>query len=173
MNEQMKRDEHFMAMAIEEGRLAFSRGSRILPVGAVAVLNDEVIAFGRKNGCLHHNLDHPERNVCELMLLTNRSIELRDVTVYTNLEPCIMCFSLMVHLNIQRIVYSLEDSHSGGVCVLNQDSLPTRYKDNYPRITAGVLREMSLSVFGEFFRKNTSSYCRNENSTLAKLCLCK
>ncbi len=165
MNEQ---DEYFMSLAIEEGSLALKKD--MLPVGAVAVLKGRPIAHGRKIGYLHAHLDHAERNICEQILWSKNEKNANGVTIYTNLEPCLMCLGLMLNIRVSRIVYSLEDPYGGGVCILNQDSLPIRHIDNHPFITAGILRDQSLLLFKEFFINTKKDFWRDKKNPLVNLC---
>jgi len=162
-------DERFMALALEEGSLALQKD--MLPVGAVAVLDGRSIAFGRKTGYLHAHLDHAERNMCEQILWSKGEKNARGITVYTNLEPCLMCLGLMLNIRVSRIVYSLEDPYGGGVCILNQHSLPMRHREDHPFITGGVLREQSIVLFRKFFQETESGFWKDKENPLVKLCL--
>lgn len=160
-------DEDFMKMAIEEAHVSLDKG--FLPVGVVVVQDGAVIARGGKQGHTHYSLDHAERNVLEA-ILTDRSAKMQDATVYTTLEPCLMCLGLMLNVRVSRIVYALEDPYGGGVCMLRPDALPIRHQKEHPFISAGILREETRILFKEFFASTASSFWKNPDNPLVKLC---
>lgn len=41
-----------------------------------------------------------------------------DMTLYTTLEPCLMCLSAILLHHIGRVVYGAADSRGGGLCVI-------------------------------------------------------
>lgn len=156
------KDKSFMQMAIERARLAFSIGN--LPSGAIIVLNDEIIGRGHRLS----KLDHAEIIALREAIGKNKSA--RDMTIYTTLEPCIMCFGTILHLGIGRVVYALEDPY-GGATDLPISALAPRYYAKYPQITKGVLRKEARNLFKDFFQNTDDPFWQNAENPLAKLCL--
>lgn len=156
-------DEDFMRVALEQALAALN--DRLLPVGAVAVLDGEIIAESRKQ-CDNYRLDHAE------MLLLRRISEehCRGVTVYTTLEPCIMCLGALLHCGIPNIVFALEDPY-GGAADIQSVALPERHKKHFPNITGGILRESSRQLFARFFEITDSPFWNNKENPLVRVCL--
>lgn len=155
-------DEYFMRLAIEEARLAFQKGK--LPAGAVVVLNDEVIGRGHRLS----KLDHAE--TMALREAFSKVGSARGMTIYTTLEPCIMCFGTIIHLRLERVVFSLEDPYGGRICIRPALEAP-RYQIKCPAIVGGILREDVRDLFAEFFRVTENAFWKNPENPLVKSCL--
>lgn len=142
-------DERFMAMAIEEAKLAAERGE--VPVGAVYVHNGSVIAKAHN---LRETLQDPSAHA-EFMAMREAakavgSWRLIDVTCYVTLEPCPMCAGALVNARIPRVVYGCDDPKAGALHSLFQLGSDTRLNHRY-EITRGVLREQCAALLSEFF----------------------
>jgi len=125
-----------MGIALESER----RGNP--PVGAIIVLGDSVIAEGASSIIAPHY--DPGRHA-EIEALRRVPVDLwsrsREMTCYTTLEPCLMCFgSLLLH-GIGRIVFGAVDPEGGAHDVL--DHLPEYYADGVgvPGWIGPIMRE--------------------------------
>ncbi|MEM5580985.1 nucleoside deaminase [Roseibium sp. AS2] len=104
----------FMDLALEEAKKAASRGE--VPVGAVVVLGDRVVARDG-NRTLERNdpTAHAEilviRAACEEM----NSQRLPDCDLYVTLEPCPMCAGAISFARIRRLYYGAGDEKGGAV----------------------------------------------------------
>lgn len=146
-----EKDRHFMKLAIEEAKKAEAIGE--VPIGAVVVLNDEVIASS-------HNLRETTQNAvthAELMAIQEAcekvgSWRLEDTTLYVTLEPCPMCSGAILQSRIPRVVYGARDAKAGAV-----DSLYRLLNDSRLNheceVTEGVLAEECGILLTLFFRK--------------------
>ena len=140
-------DEEFMRLAIAEAESAAGEGE--IPVGAVAVLNGEVIASE------HNRMEqlHDATAHAEILLLRKSGILLGDwrmseVTIYVTKEPCVMCGGAMVNAHLRRVVYGLRDPRSGADTfnILRNPALLYQVQS-----TGGVLEEECKSQFQNFF----------------------
>jgi len=112
MNEQQKKDERFMQMALQEARLAYKSGE--IPIGAVIVCRDRVVARS-------HNLTetlcdvtaHAEMQAITAAANTLGGKYLTDCTLYVTVEPCTMCAGAIGWAQIPRIVYGTADEKRG------------------------------------------------------------
>ena len=99
-----------------------------LPIGAVIVLDDEVVAEAG-NAVLQPHY-HPGRHA-EMEALSRVPAELwpasRRMTCYTTLEPCVMCMGAMLLYGIGRVVFGSLDRAGGAGGVLAH--LPPYYAD--------------------------------------------
>ncbi len=89
-----------------------------LPIGAIITLDGQVIAEG-KNSIRVPKLD-PGRHA-EIQALAAVPSELwgraRDMTLYSTLEPCLMCMSTILLHHIGRVVFGSDDRRGGASCV--------------------------------------------------------
>ncbi len=121
----MARDDHkYISRAIEIALEAERRGN--LPVGAVVVLDGAVIA--EAGSSILVPVYHPGRHA-EMEALRLVPVELwprsREMTCYSTLEPCVMCFGALLLHGIGRIVFGAVDKEGGATALL--DHLPRYY----------------------------------------------
>src|SRR3989344_3406425 len=146
-------EEGYMDLALEQAEVALNKG--LIPVGAVFVHDNRVIVHGRKNCIIHTLFDHAEHNGCYQALWSRDGPRnLQGCIVYSTLEPCVMCMSMLMTTRVSRIVYALEDPYGGGGFMLADPSrLPERFRSEHPTIAGGVLREPSRTLLRQFFLK--------------------
>ena len=121
----MTNDEQFMRQAIEVALIAEREGN--LPVGAVITLSGEVIAEGgaailvpKFDGTRHAEMEALRAVPEDLWGSSN------EMSIYSTLEPCLMCFaSILIH-GIRRIVFGASDNHGGAGYV--QSHLPPYFE---------------------------------------------
>jgi tRNA(adenine34) deaminase len=117
----------YLNRAVELALEAEQNGN--IPVGALMVLDGEIIAEGR-NGMLVP--DYNPHNHGEIMMIKSMPSGLwdraADMTCYTTLEPCIMCFSTLLLHGVGRIVYGASDTTGGCSYIINH--LPPYYDDH-------------------------------------------
>jgi tRNA(adenine34) deaminase len=106
--------ELFMAEAIAEARRGGEEGE--VPVGAVAVLDDAMIARDHDRTTLQRD---PTAHAVLLTLQgTARKLESRrlsEVTIFTTHEPCAMCVGALLECEVDGLVYAMPDARSGAV----------------------------------------------------------
>lgn len=149
-----------MVSALQQAREALAAGD--FPVGCVIECGGEIIASGRRCHSFGqvNELDHAEITALRALLARNTPDVLDRVTVYSTMEPCLMCFSTLLVNGVRRFVYSYEDAMGGGTN-LPLPLLSPLYRDLRPTITGAVLRSQSLALFKEFFSSPQCQYLRN------------
>lgn len=138
-------DEYFMRQAIEQARLAAAAGE--IPVGAVVVSNERIIARG-------HNQTEMLSDVtahAEIIALTAAANHLgdkylHDCTLYVTLEPCPMCAGALAWSQVSRIVYGASDDKRGFMR-FGRELLHPKTKLEF-----GVLHEDCGALMTDFFR---------------------
>ncbi|HET7684924.1 MAG TPA: nucleoside deaminase [Candidatus Limnocylindria bacterium] len=103
--------ELFMAEAIAEARRGGEEGE--IPVGAVAVLDDAMIARD------HDRMLLSEDPTAHAVLLTVQAAarklgrRLSDVTIFTTHEPCAMCVGALLETRVRALVFAVPDERRG------------------------------------------------------------
>lgn len=122
-------DEYFLQLALDEAHAARAAGE--VPVGAVLVRADQVIATGRNAPIATHDpTAHAEIAALRAGAAVVGNYRLDDCTLYVTLEPCAMCAGAMLHARLQRVVFAAADPKTGAAgSVINlfaQDQLNHR-----------------------------------------------
>ena len=117
-------DIEYLQRAIRVALESERRGN--LPVGAIIVLDGTIVA--EAGSSILKPEYHPGRHA-EMEALRQVPAGLwqrsREMTCYTTLEPCMMCFGALLLHSIGRIVFGAADPEGGASAVL--DHLPTYY----------------------------------------------
>ncbi len=160
----MSEHEYFMRVALEEARQALAAGE--FPVGCVMVAGGQIVGKGRRHNSLAANrneIDHAEVVTLRGLIAEQPDLDLGTVTVYSTLEPCLMCYTTMLLSGIRSFVWAYEDVMGGGAN-LPLYMLNTLYAQMRVHLFDRVLRAESLRLFQQFFQ--TGSYW--QDSLLAR-----
>ena len=160
----MERALHYAEKALEAGEF---------PVGCVIEHCGQIIATGSRTNSIDiaNEMDHAEMIALRAMLNSAERIKMEEVTVYSTMEPCLMCFSTLLVNGVTRFVFSYEDVMGGGTN-LPLERLSPLYSDLKLSITGGILRKKSLPLFQRFFSSEKNSYLQGsllEKYTLEQL----
>ena len=144
-------DEEWMRHALELAHKAEAAGE--VPVGAVIVLNDELLAEGWNQPI---SSSDPTAHA-EIMALraAGRKLEnyrLLDAELYVTLEPCPMCVGAMLLARIKRVIYAATDPKTGALGGA-YDLLNSVSHNHSFEVTKGVLEEQSREMLQGFFRE--------------------
>ena len=154
-------DACFMEMALKEAEAALDLGE--LPVGCVAAVPGRVVATGARRFSTPgktNEMDHAEVTVLRQLSELDPPPDMDRVTVYSTLEPCLMCLGAILINGINRIVYGAEDVMGGG-CGLDLSRMPPLYRDRKLTIVRGVCRDQCLALFRRFFSRPENEYLKN------------
>lgn len=151
-------DESWMRYAIRLAQRAENAGE--VPVGAVLVKNDKVIAEGWNQMIeLHDSTAHAEIMAIRSAGKALKNYRLIETTLYVTLEPCVMCMGAIVQARIQRLVFGAFDEKRGCVChALNLANAP--FLNHHIAWQDGILEETCSQLLKDFFalrRKNKLS----------------
>jgi tRNA(adenine34) deaminase len=155
--------EHYMGEALREARKALGRGE--FPVGCVMVHEDRIIARGsRKGTCANgrNELDHAEMVALRRLAARKEPLEPASISVFSTMEPCLMCFGALMLHGIRQIVFAYEDP-MGGATACDRSRLSPLYRDNPIRVRPGVCRGDSLVLFKAFFSDPRNTYWRGSH----------
>ena len=136
-------DTYFMKKALQEAELAFKK--REVPIGAVIVMNDKIIARA-------HNLTETLNDVtahAEMQAFTAAADflggkYLKECTLYVTLEPCQMCAGASYWTQLGKIVYGASETQRGFVNL--QTTLHPKTK-----VVRGILENECSQLMKRFF----------------------
>lgn len=144
-------DIKYMRMAIEEAKKAAEAGE--VPVGAVIICNDKVMARARN--------EREERAVAtahaEILAIEEASRKLgrwrlSDCTIYVTKEPCPMCAGAIFQARMARLVFGPADQKGGSAGTLYNIVQDERLNWRL-EVKRGVLEEENVKILQEFFRE--------------------
>ena len=132
LNIKQKSDEYFMKEAKKETKKAYQKNE--VPVGAVVVKNNEIVARG-------HNIKETKKDTtkhAEIIAIQKASKKmnawrLEDCTMYVTLEPCTMCAGAIIQARLKRLIIGTMDKKTGACgSVLNLiDDYEFNHKGQY------------------------------------------
>jgi tRNA(adenine34) deaminase len=120
--------ELFMGEALAEARVALDQGKT--PVGAVAVVNDAMVA--RAHDRVSETGDPTAHAVVVALREASRKLGdsgLADATIFVTREPCPMCVGALLACDVDALVFATGnpvDGAAGSVLQLAQDARLTR-----------------------------------------------
>ncbi|MGB4268845.1 MAG: tRNA adenosine(34) deaminase TadA [Spirochaetota bacterium] len=143
--------EIYMRMALDEAMQAFSEDE--IPVGAVIVCNDTVIAKAHnKTRQCSDPTAHAELLAIQDAAAVLRNERLTGCCMYVTKEPCAMCAGAIVHARIEKLYIGTADSRFGACgTVLTVCGNPLL--NHKPEIVFGILGKECREVLQDFFKK--------------------
>ena len=143
-------DQSYMRTAIGEAKIAAQAGE--VPVGAIVVVDDEVVARG-----INRTISDTDPSAhAEIVALRAAAQEignhrLPNATLYVTLEPCPMCIGAIVQARIARVVFGAYDPKAGaaGSAIDLTDSKAFNHRFE---INGGVLADECGELLTDFFR---------------------
>lgn len=148
---QLDRDIHFMTLAMQQADEAEARGE--VPVGAILVKDDKVVAVG-SNDCIgqHDPSAHAEMLCLREAGKLVENYRLVDTTLYVTLEPCAMCAGAMVHSRVSRLVFGAKDEKTGAAGSVVDLVRHPRFNHQL-EVSHGVLEQECSEQLSQFFRR--------------------
>ena len=150
-------DERFMDLAIAEAKKAGVSGE--VPVGAVIVSEGIVIArnFNRPV-FLNDPTAHAEIGAIRDACREQGNYRLSNATMYSTVEPCIMCAGAMVHARLARLVFGSPDPKTGSAGsiynVLTDPRLNHRVE-----VISGIREDECAFLLRDFFQQRRGNQC--------------
>lgn len=139
----------FMSEALKEAERCILNGD--VPVGAVVVKDDKIIAKGRnlkeKNGL---SVLHAEVVAITEANKVLNSTNLSGCELYVTLEPCPMCAGAIINSKIEKVVFGAFDLKNGACgSVTNLFTLPFTHK---PQCFGGIMEDECSQILSGFFK---------------------
>ena len=143
-------------------RLALAQAERAananeVPVGAVVVLNNEIIGTGHNQPLgTHDPTAHAEVVALRDAAHNLQNYRLSGTTLYVTLEPCLMCAGAIIQARVERVVFGAFDEKAGAVGS-TANLLQSPLANHQCRVTAGVLGDECAAVLEQFFTELRSA----------------
>ncbi len=159
-DQQLDSDQFWMERALDLAARAESLGE--VPVGALVVLDDEIIGEGWNqpiSGC--DPTAHAEIMALRAAAQHQRNYRLPEAELFVTIEPCTMCAGAIVHSRIKRVIFAALEPKAGAVVSSSQvfDQEDMNHRVAY---TAGVCSQRATDQIQAFFKR------RREESKAAR-----
>ena len=142
-------DAELMTIALDEARVAL--GHEDVPVGAIVVVDDEVVARRHNERELTGDpTAHAELLAIRDTAAATGSWRLEGATVVVTLEPCPMCAGALQQARVTRVVYGATDMKAGALGSLYNLGSDPRLNHEF-EITAGVRADECADLISDFF----------------------
>ena len=144
-------DQYWMKQALELAAEASERNE--VPVGAVVVLNDQIVGRGFNSpisGC--DPSAHAEIQALRDAAKHLDNYRLVDATLYVTIEPCSMCAGAIVHSRIKRLIYGALEPKAG-VATSQILFFDQPWLNHLVEVKGGVLADECSSMISEFFAR--------------------
>lgn len=139
-----------MHAALAEAGKAADKGE--VPVGAVLVSEDEIVARGHNVSCTDSDPSgHAEIVVLRAAGQAGSNHRLPGTTLYVTLEPCVMCTGALVQARVERIVFAAYDMKAGALGSV-EDLSDSRAFNHRFEVNGGLLADESAAILQAFFR---------------------
>ncbi len=151
MSQLERMDREFMEMALDEARLGASRGE--VPVGAVLVLNQQVLARAHNAPIAQNDPSaHAEMRAIRQAAESLGNYRLAGTTLYVTLEPCLMCAGAIIQARLDRVVFGACDPKGGAVVSLYR-IFDDRRLNHRVEVTEGILEMACGEILSRFFKQ--------------------
>ena len=146
-----ERETAFMRRALAAAEEAAGRGE--VPVGAVVVLGDEVVAVAhneRETGS--DPTAHAEIVALRRAAAALGSWRLTNADLYVTMEPCPMCAGALVNARIRRLYFGCDDPKAGAVRTL-YTLLDYKRLNHRVEVVPGLLAAEGSALLRGFFSR--------------------
>ena len=154
-------DKEMMNLAIKEALVSKEKDE--VPIGCILTENNSFISAGHN---LSIELNDPTAHA-EIMAIREAcnklgNYRLVDCTMYTTLEPCLMCFGAIINSRIKRLVIgAIDEAH--GAPISNKKLIDKLKLNHKIDIEIGLYSEKCSSLLKNFFKEKRSKtkFCPN------------
>jgi len=146
-----EQDQHYMELALEQARQALRLDE--VPIGAVLVKNDRVIASGYNLRETNQDpTDHAEIITLRAAAHRLESWRLEDTRLYVTLEPCAMCAGAIIQARIPELIFGACDPKAGAVGSL-YNLVQDERLNHQVKVRQGVLKQDCSQLLKDFFQE--------------------
>lgn len=140
-----EKDKKYMQMALDQACMAKEENE--VPVGAVVVLNDQVIARAHNQTELLQDVTaHAEILATTIASDFIGNKFLNECDLYVTLEPCSMCAGALFWARYKRVIFGAKDEKRG------YQSFSERIIHPKTEVTTGIMEEECSALLKAFFK---------------------
>jgi len=142
--------EQYMKEALKEAKKALEKNE--VPIGAVVVLNDEII--GRGHNCRENRnsvVGHAEIIAIEQACKNIGSWKLDNCSIYITVEPCPMCAGAIMQARIANVYYGASDEKAGAFGSVF-DLTTIQGFSHYPNVRKQIMEKDCSKLMQTFFK---------------------
>lgn len=140
-----------MAAALDEARRA--RDSGEVPIGAVVVMDGEIVARGYNQPISSGDpTAHAEIVAIRGAARQLGNYRLTGATLYVTVEPCLMCVGALVHARIGSLVFGATEPRTGAVVSTVRGGELPGHNHRFD-VMSGVCEEESRALMQAFFKE--------------------
>jgi len=150
--------EKYLKIAIKQAQIALQKGE--MPVGAVFILKNYpsngdvfITKAHNKTAGQNSNLAHAEilaiNKMCKKLGINN--FYGLDATIFTTLEPCLMCYGFIGLSKISQIIFGVRNEKFGFLNNVKTLGPLPQYNTHY---LYGFCESQITKLMGSFFEKN-------------------
>lgn len=140
-------NEYFMKKALEQAKTAYKYND--VPIGCVIVKDNIIIAssYNRKE------IDNIATYHAELLAINQAcqrlgTWHLEECTLYTTVEPCLMCTGAILQSRISKVVYGTSNEVFGYLSKLENSKL---------EVLSNVLKDECSNILSDFFKEKRNN----------------
>ena len=138
-----KNDNHYMNIALEEAKKAYKKNE--VPIGCIIVKDEKIIAKSYNQKTLKNIATyHAELLAINKACKKLNTWYLTNCTLYTTVEPCLMCTGAIIQSRITRVVYGTTNEAFGQL---------SKMKNLKIDITSNVLKDECSKILSDFFKE--------------------
>ncbi len=150
-----EQDAAWMREALRLARHAEQQGE--VPIGAVLVLNDEIIGAGYNQPIKKCDpTAHAEINALRQGAKQIANYRIVEATLYVTLEPCVMCIGAILHARVKRLVYGAKDPRIGALTQFSQ-WLDISNANHAIVAQSGLLADECGVLLSDFFQRKRAA----------------
>lgn len=134
-------EEYFMKIALNQAKKALKNGD--VPIGTIIVKKNKIIARAyNKIEKDNNSTKHAELIAISKASKKNKNWRLDECTLYTTMEPCIMCAGAILNSRIKSVVYGTKNNKNDSKKILNSIE-----------ITENICQKECEEILKVFFKK--------------------
>jgi len=138
-------DQEYMQLALEQAKIAYDKDE--VPVGAIIVYKDKVIASAYNSNFTEHNpIVHAEIKAIEQACQFLKTSDLSQTKLYVTLEPCMMCHGAIINARIKDVYFGTFDLKKGSILSNQHIKDDKRINWHY-----GILEEECKAIIQSYF----------------------
>ena len=127
-----------------------------VPVGAVILLNQKIIATGyNQKHATNQVSKHAEMIAIEEACRKLGNWRLKECQLVVTLEPCLMCSGALSQARIKKVTYGTKDPKAGALGSLYHVHSDKRLNHQF-EIEVNILQEQCSNILKDFFKKKRS-----------------